>query len=193
VFSGSTAQQQWLVQTLPAGTPGTFTTIASSTGQPSVSLAGGNIFLTWANVSNSPDFNITYATQILDTNGNVLQADTPASSFAAQRAPFLQVRNITDAGFLGGGELYSLDLSQPSSPTPVALKTVTGTVFKLPSDTEELFFNPVTPTIGVADSIQITGSPPGPALVYDLAKGIIVPISMPNSYLQFLGEAPWSN
>jgi hypothetical protein len=175
VFWGSTAQQQWHVQTLPAGTPGTFTTIASSNGVPVVSFASGDIFVTWANSLSSAD-----STQILDSTGNVLQASMPSSYFASLGAPAIQVRNVTDSG---GGGVYVLDLSQPSSPTPVALKTVTGTAFNLPSGSEVVSFRQVTPTIGVAEGRT------GGGLVYDLAKGVVVPVSIPNSNFWFLTDA----
>ena len=68
----------------------------------------------------------------------MLQAFLPSSSFVSNGAPVLQVRNITDAGYLGGGEVYALDLGQPASPTPVALKLVTGAAFTLPSGTNNV-------------------------------------------------------
>ncbi len=110
----------------------------------------------------------------------------PSSSFVSQGAPIMQVRNITDSTFLGGESLNVLDLSQPSSPTAVALKTTTGAAFNLPTGVGSIFFTPVTATVGVADGAPVQGQNSQPAYVYDLAKGAIVPISLPNSTLSFI-------
>ena len=187
VFSAASAQQQWLVQTLPTGAPGTFTTIGSYDGVATVSLVSGDIFVTSAKVTTGAAFKIQYGTQILDSTGNVLQASTPSSEFVSLRAPILQVRDITDSAGPGGGGLYALDLSQPSSPTPVALKTAAGAAFTFPSGSEDVIFQPITPTIVVADGVGIPGGAFG-GLIYDLVKGTVVPVSMPNSNFTFLTD-----
>src|SRR6202043_1584427 len=116
--SQTVAQSQWWVATVPASAPGTLETIATNVGIPSISLAGSDIFVNWA------DFDLTNfdekdSTEMLDSNGHVLQSNTPASSFISSAGPVIQVTNITDPFFLGGGSVSVLDLSQPSSPTPV--------------------------------------------------------------------------
>jgi hypothetical protein len=190
VFWGSTPQLQWYVETLPTGPPGPFTPIASSAGVPNVALVGGDVFVAWTDVNlNSPTFDEKFSTQILDSAGNVLQANLPSSYFASQGAPVLQVRDITYSnGSPMGGQLYVLDLSQPSAPVPVALKTATGTPFEIPSSVVGLVgFSAVTPTIGVSDvGVSEQGGAHGTGFVYDLAKGVVVPVSMPNSTFYFL-------
>ena len=188
VLSGSTPQQQGYVETLATSAPGPFTTIATSGSLADVSLAGGDVFVNWAHIDTSMDSGIQYSTQILDGTGNVLQDSMPSSSFVSNGAPIIQVRNITDSSGLGGGGVYFLDLSQPSSPAPVPLKTATGTAFNLPSGVESIFFIPVAPTIGVADGTAPPSGGTTGALVYDLAKGVVVPVSMPNSIFSFLTE-----
>ena len=141
--------------------------------------------MTWSHINTSMDYGIQYSTQILDGTGNVLQDSMPSSSFVSNGAPIIQVRNITDSSGLGGGGVYFLDLSQPSSPAPVPLKTATGTAFNLPSGVESIFFIPVAPTIGVADGTAPPSGGTTGALVYDLAKGVVVPVSMPNSIFSF--------
>jgi hypothetical protein len=190
VFSASTPQQQWNIQTLPTDMPGTFTTIGSyNSGVPFVSIAGGDVFVSVIDISSSPDLRVAYSTQILDITGNVLQAYTPSSYFISSGAPIMQERDITGTTDLGGGGMYVVDLSQPSAPVPVALKTVTGSAFNLPSGTDSVYFKPVTPTISLAQHSSFTGGTPGPALVYDLTKGTIVPVSIPNSNIWFLTDA----
>jgi hypothetical protein len=185
--TGTSAQTQWYVATLPTGAPGTLTTIATNDNVPGISLADGDIFVTWADYLNiTNNFDARFSSEILDTNGNVLQSNTPSSSFITSAGPVLQVINITDPIFLGGGSVNLLDLSQPSSPTAVALKTTAGMAFSFPSGTGSVEFRPVSSTIGVADGAAVQGQNSQPAYVYDLAKGVIVPISMPNSALSFM-------
>ena len=64
------------------------------------------------------------------------------------------------------------------------MKTATGTPFEIPSSVAGgISFSAVTPTIGVSD---VGVSEPGTGFVYDLAKGVVVPVSMPNSNFYFL-------
>jgi hypothetical protein len=181
------AQSQSYVATVPTSAPGTLETIATNVGIPFISLVGSDIFVNWADFD-STNFDEKDSTEILDSNGNVLQGNTPSSSFISSAGPVIQVTNITDPFFLGGGSVSVLDLSQPSSPTPVALKTTAGMAFNFPSGTGHVSFNPVTSTIGVADGSAVKGQNLQPAWVYDLAKGVIVPISMPNSTFSFLTD-----
>ena len=58
----------------------------------------------------------------------------------------------------------------------------------MPSGVESIFFTPVAPTIGVANGTALPGGGTTVALVYDLAKGVVVPVSMPNSIFTFLTE-----
>jgi hypothetical protein len=183
--TGTSPQTQWYVATVPTSAPGTLTTIATNDGIPSISLVGGDIFVNWSDFISIPNADARYSTEILDTNGNVLQSNLPSSSFISAD-PVLQVRNITDPDLLGGGGVNVLDLSQPSSPIPVALQTAAGTAFDFPSGTGHVSFSPVTSTIGVADGMAVQGKNPQPAFVYDLAKGVIVPVSIANSSISFL-------
>jgi hypothetical protein len=183
--TGASTQTQWYVATVPTGAPGTLTTIATNDGVPSISFGDGDIFVNWSDFISTTTFDARYSTEILDTNGNVVQGNMPSSSFISA-VPGIQVRNITDPTFLGGGSVYAVGLSESSSLTSVALKTAAGTAFSFPSGTRHVDFFPVTSTIGVADGNAFQGANPQPALVYDLAKGVIVPISMPNSTLSFL-------
>jgi len=111
----------------------------------------------------------------------------PSSEFVTRGAPVIQARNIMDLqGNLGGGSLYEFDLSQPSAPTPRALKTTAGAAFTFPGGTQYVGFRALTRTIAVADGIVVNGKGPGGALVYDRAKGVVVPVSIPNSDFGFL-------
>jgi hypothetical protein len=179
------AQSQFYIAIVPSSAPGALTTIASHAAIPSISLASGDIFLNWADFDQGGYTRIN-STEILDSNGNVLQGNRPSSSFISYAGPVLQVTNITAPSFLGGGAVNVLDLSQPASPTPVALKTTAGMAFNLPSGTGTVAFRPLTPTIGVADGSALQGQNIQPAYVYDLTKGIIVPISVSNAALTFL-------
>jgi hypothetical protein len=179
------AQSQFYIATVPTSAPGALDTIATNDAIPDISLAGGDIFVNWA------DFNLTNldekdSTEILDSNGNILQSNTPSSSFISSAGPVIQVTNITDPIFLGGGSVNVLDLSQPSSPTPVALKTSAGMAFNFPGGTGQVTFRPLTSTIGVADGWAAQGKNLQSAYVYDLAKGVIVPVSVANTALAFL-------
>jgi hypothetical protein len=187
VFLTSATQSQWTIQTLPTDTPGMFTTIASSGGSvPALSFASGDLFVTWKSDAAYPSSGPQFSTEILDSSGNVLQAYLPSSFFASNRVPMIQVRNISDPSFLGGGNLYAVDLSKISSPTPVTVKTPTGRPAVLPTGADELDFTAVTSTISVSDGIGINGEEPSTALVYDQSKGVIVPVSIPNSTFRFL-------
>jgi hypothetical protein len=184
--TGTSPQTQWYVATVPTSAPGTLTTIATNNGIPSISLVGSDIFVNWTDYLNITNFDAQFSSEILDTNGNVLQSNMPSSSFISSAGPVVQVTNITDPIFLGGGSVDVLDLSQPSSPTAVALKTTAGMAFNFPSGTGGVDFRPLTSTIGVADGAAVKGQNSQPAYVYDLAKGVIVPISMSNSTLSFM-------
>jgi hypothetical protein len=192
--TGTPPQTQWYVATVPTGAPGTLTTIATNDGVPGIALVGGDIFVNWTVFINTTNSDAGFSSEILDTNGNVLQSDMPSSSFISSRSssfissagPVVQVTNITDPIFLGGGSVGVLDLSQPSSPTAVPLKTTAGMAFNFPSGTGNVEFRPLTSTIGVADGAAVQGRNSQPAYVYDLAKGVIVPISMSNSTLSFM-------
>jgi hypothetical protein len=175
------------VTTVPMDTPGTFTTIASyDDSLPVVLLAGGDIFVTTGKVIQGPVLNIQYVTQIFDSTGNVLQADMPSSAFISSGgAPVIQLRNMTATGNADGGSLYVFDLSNPASPNPVALKASNGTPFTVPDADHSLFFSPLTPTISVTDGAAEPGGPTTGALLYNSAKGVVVPISMPNSNFYF--------
>jgi hypothetical protein len=184
--TGTSTQTQWYVATVPTVAPGTLTTIATNDCVPSISLVGADIFVNWTDYLDiTTNFDARFSSEILDTNGNVLQSNMPSSAFISSAGPVVQVTNITAPIFLGGGSVGTLDLSQPSSPTAVALKTTAGTAFDFPSGTGSVDFRPLTSTIGVADGAAVKGQNSQPAYVYDLAKGVIVPISMPNSTLSF--------
>jgi hypothetical protein len=179
------AQSQFYIATVPSSAPGALTTISTNAAIPSISLASGDIFVNWADFDQGGYTGID-STEILDGNGNVLQGNRPSSSFISYAGPVLQVTNITAPSFLGGGVANVLDLSQPASPTPVALKTTAGMAFNFPAGTGTVAFRPLTPTIGVADGSALRGHNIQPAYVYDLTKGVIVPISVSNAALTFL-------
>jgi hypothetical protein len=179
-----TPQQQWQVQTLPKDAPGAFTTIASNASLPNVTLLSGDIFVTWLDLTpGSSEYKVS--TEILDSAGTVLQDSMSSSLFASERAPIIQLKNVTDSLHLGGAAVYALDLSQPLSPTAVAFKKSDGSAFTLPNGADSTFFRAVTSTVGVSDG--------APALVYDLDKKLIVAVSAPHPTQQFLTDAglPW--
>jgi hypothetical protein len=181
-----------LVQTLPAGAPGTFKTIASQPGEVDVSLAAGDIFVTWAVVSAGTEVNFHYSTEVLDSTGDILQPLLPLSSFVSADARIL-VKNISDSGNMGGGGLYGFDLSQPSSPVVTALKTGAGGPFTLPSSTDGVYFQAATPTIWVADSLPSGGAVSNGVLIYDHTTGVVTPVSLPNSTFRFVTAADMPN
>jgi hypothetical protein len=189
VFWGATPQQLWQVQTLPKDVPGTFTTIASSDSVADVLLAGGDIFVNWAHVITSPSFAVNFSTQILDSSGAVLQPTMPSSFFEPSGTSIIQLRNLTDPNSSGGASVYVLDLSLPSSPKAVALKSVSGDPFNLPAGADP-GFSSVTPTIGVANTVATTTGTPAPAMVYDLDRGVVVLISEPDANIVFLTYTP---
>jgi hypothetical protein len=64
---------------------------------------------------------------------------------------------------------------------------VTGSAFTFPSGTPAIGFNQVSPTVLAGDAFHTTGQS-GPALVVDLTKGIVVPVSLPNSAFIFVTD-----
>jgi hypothetical protein len=95
----------------------------------------------------------------------------------------MQLRNITDASGVGGGSIYALDLSSPTNPTGVPLKLSSGAVFKLPAGTSVAALSGTTTNVGTGGASvpnQFIG------LAYDLAKGIIAPVAIPNTSVNFV-------
>lgn len=176
VLSAGTFQQQSLVQTLSKSAPGELRTIGTYDGVVSVEIVGGDILVTAAR------FTTTYqsSTQVFDSAGTELQALTPSSAFISSGTSVVQVRDIaaTDGG-LGGGRLSTLDLSQPSAPVLVPLKTAGGAPFSLPSGDPYVFFEQISPTLAVANDS-------GGGLIADLTHGTVVPVSIPNARISFL-------
>jgi hypothetical protein len=146
-------------------------------------LAGGNLFATKESLAN------VVSTQILDLAGNVLQPEIPASEFIYAGSQVIQLRNVTNltatASQLGGGQVYIYDPTQPTSPTTGPLKLADGTTFSLPSATSNVYLQPVTSILGIGNATRSDGSPDF-LLTYNLTTGIIAPISLPNTNLQFV-------
>jgi hypothetical protein len=183
-----TTSTQSVIQTLPMDTMGSLQTIASYSGIPFVEgVVNGDLFVNFLDETNLQAGQIYYSTQIIDTAGNVVQPTMQSSYFVSVGAPVLQLRNITDPGLLGGGGVFRLDLTQSSSPAPVALNTAAGAPFTLPSGTTNVFFSQITPTMGAADNVS-TATGTGPALVYDLTKQVVVPVSLPNQSVRFVTD-----
>jgi hypothetical protein len=178
---------QTVIQTLPTDTPGPLQTIASYTNFLSVSAVNGDLLVSLADVTNLQADQVDFSTQIIDIAGNIVQPTMQSSNFLSDGVPVLQVKNITESGNLGGGEVFRLDLTQPSSPAPVAVNTAAGTPFTLPAGTNNVFFVRITPTISAADNVSTTTSA-GPALVYDVTKQVIVPVSLPNQNVMFVTD-----
>lgn len=149
------------LSTLPVNMAATPTQIATYTQGSTVFLAGGDLFVS-----------LSTSTRILDVTGAEIQPDLPASGFLSAGAPVLQVKNVTGA-YLGGGEVYSLDLSQPATPVATRLTAVTGDAFTLPATMNTTGLYPFTATVGY-------GLNAGGALVYDLGKHVIAPVTIPN-------------
>jgi hypothetical protein len=149
------------LSTLPVAASATPTQIATYTEGSTVFLAGGDLFVT-----------LTTSTRILDITGAELQPDLPNSGFLSSFAPVIQVKNFTGA-YLGGGEVYSLDLSQPATPVATRLTSVTGDAYTLPATMNTTGVASFTPTVGY-------GLNAGGALVYDLGKHDIATVTIPN-------------
>jgi hypothetical protein len=150
-------------------------------------LAGGSLFATKASSANAHGV----STQILDLAGNVLQPEIPASEFIYAGTQVIQLRsltNLTTAVFtpnLGGGQVYIYDPTHPTSPTAGPLKLADGTTFSLPSGTSNVYLQPLTAILGIGNTYQ-SGTLADLLLTYNLTTGIITPISLPNSNLQFV-------
>lgn len=161
--------------TLPVGTPATPTTIASYSDIADLLLAGGRLFVTLRNLTQ---------TQILDDVGSVLQPELAGSAFFSlfnsPGDPVLQVRNTPDVG-----EVYALDPSQPGAPTAALLKSTDGAPFNLPSYANSTGLVPITANVGVGETAVSSGTP-RMGLVYDLAKGVMTTVSIPNADVQFV-------
>jgi len=149
------------LSTLPVDTAATPAQIATYTEGSTVFLAGGDLFVT-----------LTTSTRILDITGAELQPDLPNSGFLSASAPVIQVKNFTGA-YLGGGEVYSLDLSRPATPVATRLTSVTGDPYTLPDSMNTTGVSSFTPTVGY-------GLNAGGALVYDLGKHNIATVTIPN-------------
>ena len=164
------------VETLPVGAPATPTTIANYNETGDLFLAAGDIFIS-----------LPHSTRILDDAGTELQTDLADSAFFSNLnslgAPVLQVRNITA---VGGSQVYALDLSQPGAPIAVLLKATNGAAFSLPSYANSAGLTPITANVGVGETAL---DPEGPriGLVYDLAKDVIVTVSIPGD-VQFIAN-----
>ena len=181
-----TSLQGSVITTLSVDAPGTPTTIASYTQPTSIAIAGSDVFVTITSRASGPALAFQYSTQILDaSSGNVLQPTLQSSFFVSDGAPIMQVRNITAPSYLGGGQVYPLDLGHLTSPPEVPLGLSSGATFSFANDTYLAGLQALTATIGVGDA-STTGDGPGVLLAYDLAKGVIAPISMPNTSLQFV-------
>jgi len=159
--ANATAVVASTLSTLPVDTAATPTQIATYTEGSTVFLAGGDLFVT-----------LTTSTRILDITGAELQHDLPNSGFLSSFAPVIQVKNSTGP-YLGGGEVYSLDLSQPATPVATRLTSVTGDAYTLPTTMNTTGVSSFTPTVGY-------GLNAGGALVYDLGKHDIATVTIPN-------------
>jgi hypothetical protein len=180
VLSAGTPQQQWLVQTLKKSAPGELTTIGTYDGVAGVGIVGGDILVTAARITTSTALTYQWSTQVMDSAGTELQPLTPSSAFISSGTSVVQVRDIADTdGGLGGGRLFTLDLSQPSAPVSVALKTPGGAPISFPSGTPYVFFYHINPTLAVADNA-------GSGLIADLTHRTVVPVSIPNASISFL-------
>jgi len=161
------------IETLSTDAPGSFTTLPF-VGGLGVSVVDGYLL--------SQDTSY-HTTGILDVAGNVLQPTTTGTEYLSAGSPVMQVRDIP-GGFsssIKGGGLYVLDFSQPSSPTPVAVKTTAGTPFVFDSNADYSPFAPINSTITVTSPIGVHEA----SLVYDVTKNVVVPVSLPNSAISF--------
>jgi hypothetical protein len=85
-----------------------------------------------------------------------------------------------------GGRLYAFDPNAPAASNTVPLTTPTGAPYTLPTGAQRVLFEPLTPTISIARSIEAI--PDGPLLIYNQSTGVVAPISIPNSNLEFLTQ-----
>jgi hypothetical protein len=94
--------------------------------------------------------------------------------------PVLHATNIVDAsnGF-GGADIYHLDVSTPSSPTPMRLTRSDGSAAKMPVGTTA-FALAMNATAGFGGG---QGGNESIVFMYDLAKGFITSVSLPNTGL----------
>jgi hypothetical protein len=176
----------YVLATLPIGIPATPTAIASYPTLVNVIAHSSDIFVTQSTEGGLPSSSIfSYSTEILGPDGTVIQPLQSNSSFLLfDLNPLLEVTGVTDPGGYGGGTISALNLTQPLSPTPAPLKSVTGNTFAFPTGSEFVSNIPVTSTLGwINDSGVSTDS----QYVYDLATNTISSVSIPNATLSIVG------
>lgn len=184
VLSAVTPQQQDLVQTLRKDGPGDPVTIGTYDDGIDVRVVDGDILVSVFSNTTNPEGVTQYqsSTQVMDSTGAVLQPLTPSSEFLSGSTPLLQVRGIADTGGgVGGGKLYTLDLSQPSAPLSPAFELIGGAPFSFPSNSQYVGL-----TYNQIDSSHAFVQYGDRGLVLDLARRIVVPVSIPNASLSFL-------
>jgi hypothetical protein len=165
--------------------PGTATTIASYDNNTDVQLVGGDLLVTLgtAGLVSGVSAEDQSATLILDVSGAVLRPYLLGSAFATRGTSPMLVSHVSDPHLLAGGEIDVLDLSHPAS-NGVALKAASGATYTLPADVFVVGLDPITATVGIGG----VGFEHGGDLEveYDLSTGVITPIALPNTTVNFL-------
>jgi hypothetical protein len=172
------------LESLAVGSPGTPSTIGTYSSLPIVTLLGGDVLVTHGGTP-TPAPSEQASTELLDAAGTALRPQLLGSAFISSTSPALMVNHIPDPHSLAGGEIDVLDLSQPaSSGTP--LKLASGATYALPSGTDGADLHQVTATVGIG-SFHNSSDGSQNLLEYDLSTGVVTPISLANTTLQFTG------
>jgi hypothetical protein len=181
----STGQRPSEIDALTIATPATPVTIASF-GDYLVNsmLSGGDLFVGTVHVTSPGPGTFSYFTEIVSADGTVLQPLTSGSSFVTlATSPVLQIGDITNPDDFGGGSVSSINVSVPSAPVAMPLTPANGMSSALESGTTFPFAFSISTTIGIGGA---DGATQDFALAYDLSKGLIESISMPNTNLRFM-------
>jgi hypothetical protein len=177
----STHTSSTIFATLPAGVAATPTPIATIDHAFYWTVANGQVLVTVAMPGAE-----AFSTEILALDGTVLQPLKAQSAFLPLAGtpgnPLLQVQDITDAGFLGGGSLYALTLGAGMGPTATRFMTPSGAPFTLPTGTADFS------AVNFAPGLYVGG---GAAtytfgLVYDANKMVVQLLNMNNTVIQFI-------
>jgi hypothetical protein len=172
-----------IVEMLPSGAQASPTTIATFNQPASAIVAGSDIFLTLITPGISVAVPLAYSTEAIAPDGSIVEPLIAQSGFLVySRNPLMQVKGVTDAGFLGGGSVYGLTLNPGSPPISALFNTVSGAPYTLPSGTV------VADAIGFAPNVAVgAGSDPTGnfGLVYDLSKNVIQQVSMHDTNITF--------
>jgi len=179
----------WSVVTVPTDANAIPTTIVNGfSGHVIAAIADGKLLLTVTSYGSAPsgELRLGFSSEVVDVAGNVLQPLTPFSAFITSGAPAIQVKDIPTYYDMRGGQLYAFDPSAPADSNTVPLTTSTGAPYTLPTGAQRVLFEPFTPTISIAPSIQAI--PDGPLLIYNQSTGVVAPISIPNSTLELLTQ-----